>query len=405
MIKTKTLIIGAGAAGLMLANRLEHKNEDYLLLERNDLVGKKLLLTGNSRCNVTNNLSIDQFIHALTFKHKRFLYHALTHFNNKDIINFFETRGVPLKLEDNFKYFPQADRSKVIVDALLKGIDQKKIRYHQTVVDILDDDGYTVKTNDSLYKAKIIVIATGSKSFPHTGSTGDGIRFAKRFNLKTFPFTPAETVVYSKQAAQDFQEVQGTVLKAVSLKVASLNKPLTGDLLFTHFGLSGPLIMHASEFIYEALTVKKNTVYLSFLPLKQNELEEKLLVAKKVGLQLKDVLSPYFTKRFTAQLMHMLAPGITHLNTVSDKRLRKLSEDLLNYPITIDRVQDVNKAYVNKGGVDTKVINPKTMECKHYEGLYFIGETLDLHGPIGGFNLTIAFSTAVTAFESINQKK
>ena len=405
MKKLDTIIIGAGAAGLMLANQLNEHSHEFLLIERNDQVGKKLLLTGNKRCNVTNNLAVEQFIQALTFKHKRFLYPALTRFDNHAIIQFFKTHGVALKLEENFKYFPEADKSEVIINALLKGIDPMRIRLNQTVKDIIDYDGtYLVKTNQEDYLAKHVVVATGSMSFPHTGSTGDGLDFAKRLNIKTTPFTPAETVVYSDQVTRLFKEVQGTVIKDVNLFLPNQKKPMQGDILFTHFGLSGPLIMHASEFIYDALSNNLRTVKLCFLPFNPKQLEDKLFMLKETNQSLHDLISPYFTKRFTKHLITLLADDIVDLQNTSNKRLRKLAHDLLNFPITIDKVQSASKAYVNKGGVDTKALNPKTMEVKLYPGLYFIGETVDVHGPIGGFNLTIAFSTAYSACMSIIKK-
>lgn len=402
MQKVNTLIIGGGPAGLMAANRLDLANHPYLLLEKKARVGTKLLLTGNSRCNVTNHLAPNAFIQTLTFKHRRFLYGAISQFNHTDIINFFKARGVPLVLEENFKYFPKSGKSNDILNALLQDIQPQKILTNQTVQTITkENDHYLVRTQNQTFIATHVIIATGSHSFPHTGSEGDGKRFANQLHIPFIPFTPAETVVYSLEAVTLFKDVQGTVLKNVRVKVPGVKNPLKGDVLLTHFGLSGPLIMHASEFIYEALNQNQPTIHLALLDMNQEDLINLLLKAKQENQTLKAFLLPYFTKRFTQTLLTIIDKENPSLASISDKQIRRYAQMLLAFPITIDKVQNKEKAYVNKGGFSTKAINSSTMAVKTHPNLYVCGETLDVHGPIGGYNITIALSTAYLASQAI----
>jgi predicted Rossmann fold flavoprotein len=247
-----TIIIGGGPAGLMASNVLENNNINYLLLEKNEKCGKKLLLTGGRRCNVTNHLSIRDFIDTLTFKHKRFLYSALTNFSGQDVIRFFDMHGLRLVLENNFKYFPETEKSLSVLEALLKDLKPEHIIYQQAVKELhQEEDLFKVVTKTDTYYAKHVVVATGSNSFPSTGSSGDGLVFAKHLNINYIPFTPAETHVYSAQIKTSFKVLQGVSLPQRLVKIKNQKISYQGDLLFTHFGLSGPVIMHLSEFIYE----------------------------------------------------------------------------------------------------------------------------------------------------------
>ena len=402
-----TIIVGGGAAGLMCAYQLSLADVDFVLLEKKETLGSKLLLTGGARCNVTNHLDTASFISSLTLSHKRFLYPALTQFGTKDIIDFFMTRNCPLQLEDNFKYFPKSSRSEDIRDVFLAGIPQKSIATNSPVNRISKEgDLFTVQTLKKQYKAKNVVIATGSKSFPHTGSSGDGLVFASDFGIAYHTFTPAETHVYAKQVQSQLISLQGSSLHNVTVQIKGHNKKVKGDVLFTHFGLSGPAIMHLSEDIYDVLETQK--VYLQ-VPLTSKSRKELVLLfstARTHATPIRKVLEQCCTKKIAKLLLELYLISNINTNEIAKDKEERLIQALLGYEIEIDRVQDVEKAYVNKGGVQTKELNPNSFETKNVPGLFFIGETVDLHGPIGGFNLTIAFSTAkACANEIITRKK
>lgn len=388
------IVIGGGPAGLMTCAVLNNKGINYLLLEKNDSIGKKLLITGGTRCNVTNNLNVDDFISSLTMKHKRFLYGALNEYGPSDIIDFFKRNGLNLILENNLKYFPDTNKSSSVLEVLKRNIDLKKIKVNSYVKKIIKkDDVFIIKTNTEIYQSKKVVVATGSNSYPATGSTGDGLLFAKQLGIKYKDFTPAETHVYSSFVSDKLSDLQGVSLVNASVKIHGTKIVNTGGLVFTHFGVSGPAILHSSEFIYEELLSKK--VYISFNITEKSREEVVSLFeeGKKENKFILKVLEKLTTKRLSKKILDLSNIENKNINEISKKDISKIIEMLTNFTIPIDKVQSKEKAFVNAGGIDTKGINPKTMESKEVPGLYFIGETVDVHGPIGGFNITIALST------------
>jgi predicted Rossmann fold flavoprotein len=400
-----TIIIGGGPAGLMASNVLENNNINYLLLEKNEKCGKKLLLTGGRRCNVTNHLSIRDFIDTLTFKHKRFLYSALTNFSGQDVIRFFDMHGLRLVLESNFKYFPETEKSLSVLEALMKDLKPEHIIYQQAVKELhQEEDLFKVVTKTDTYYANHVVVATGSNSFPSTGSSGDGLVFAKHLNINYIPFTPAETHVYSSQIKTSFKALQGVSLLQRLVKIKHQKTSYQGDLLFTHFGLSGPVIMHLSEFIYEDIE-KHGSSILTFSFVDQTK-EEILDELKSDGsLFLHKKLESYTTKKIIDTIFETLAIEKKKIAETNKKDMSLILDMLTQFEVTIDKVEDKEKAYVNKGGIDTKALDPKSMEVKTIKNLYFIGETTDLHGPIGGYNITIALSTGHLAANHILKLK
>jgi predicted Rossmann fold flavoprotein len=400
-----TIIIGGGPAGLMASNVLENNNINYLLLEKIEKCGKKLLLTGGRRCNVTNHLSIRDFIDTLTFKHKRFLYSALTNFSGQDVIRFFDMHGLRLVLESNFKYFPETEKSLSVLEALMKDLKPEHIIYQQAVKELhQEEDLFKVVTKTDTYYANHVVVATGSNSFPSTGSSGDGLVFAKHLNINYIPFTPAETHVYSSQIKTSFKALQGVSLLQRLVKIKHQKTSYQGDLLFTHFGLSGPVIMHLSEFIYEDIE-KHGSSILTFSFVDQTK-EEILDELKSDGsLFLHKKLESYTTKKIIDTIFETLAIEKKKIAETNKKDMSLILDMLTQFEVTIDKVEDKEKAYVNKGGIDTKALDPKSMEVKTIKNLYFIGETTDLHGPIGGYNITIALSTGHLAANHILKLK
>ncbi len=388
------IVIGGGPAGLMTCAVLNSKGINYLLLEKNDSIGKKLLITGGTRCNVTNNLNVDDFISSLTMKHKRFLYGSLNEYGPSDILDFFRKNGLNLILENNLKYFPETNKSSSVLEVLKRNIDLRKLKVNSYVKKIIKkDDIFTIKTNREVYQTKKVVVATGSNSYPSTGSTGDGLLFAKQLGVKYKDFTPAETHVYSKYVSDKLSDLQGVSLVNASVKIVGTKIVNTGGLVFTHFGVSGPAILHSSEFIYEELLSKKVNISFNITENTKEEVISLFEEGKKENKYILKVLEKLTTKRLSKNVLELSIIENKNINEISKKDINKIIEMLTNFIIPIDKVQSKEKAFVNAGGIDTKGINPKTMESKVIPDLYFIGETVDIHGPIGGFNITIALST------------
>lgn len=395
------IIIGGGPAGLMAANQLEKAHVNYVLLEKNEKCGKKLLLTGGKRCNVTNHLSVKAFIDTLTVKHKRFLYPALKTFSGQDVLSFFKHHDLDFVLENNFKYFPKTEKSSSVLEALMVDIKTKHICYQQAVKEIHKEENlYRVVTKDQTYLAKHLIVATGSHSFPTTGSSGDGLIFAKHLGIHYVDFTPAETHVYSEQIKANFKSLQGASLNNRLIKIKHLNMAYKGDLLFTHFGLSGPVIMHLSEFIDEDIRQSgQSIISIPLIPLTEQALFDLLMTYSYMPLH--KVLELHTTKRIVDVILNDLSLPTKRISEIKKKDLRLIAQTFTSFNVTIDRVEDKERAYVNKGGIDTKELDPKTMEVTSHKHLYFIGEVTDLHGPIGGYNITIALSTGYLASKHI----
>ena len=400
-----TIINGGGVSGLMCAYQLAQSKVDFLLIEKKESLGKKLLLTGGTRCNVTNNLDVDTFIQNLTLPHKRFLYSLLKDFGPSDILKFFSGNNCPLVLENDLKYFPKSNRSQDVLEVFLKKIPQHQIKLNTAVSKIYKhEDIFIVECSNKEYKAKNVVIASGSKSYPHTGSTGDGLKFARDLEIEFTEFTPAETHIYSRQVVKEFDTLQGSSLKDIIVKIKFTNKKSQGDVLFTHFGLSGPAILHLSEDIYDSMQKQKVILQLPLGSLSRSEIDDVFNISRSKNMTILKTLEQCTTKRIASLLLEKLQIENKRINEISKNLIQKLIDALLGYEITVDRVQDVSKAFVNKGGISTEELSPKTMEVKRIANLYFIGETVDLHGPIGGYNITIALSTAVAAAKDIISK-
>lgn len=397
-----TIIIGGGTSGLMCAYQLAQAKVDFLLIEKNESLGKKLLITGGKRCNVTNNLDVDTFIQNLTLPHKRFLYSLLENFGPSDILNFFAENNCPLVLEDNLKYFPKSNRSQDVLNVFLNKIPMNHVKLNTAIIKIYKDgDIFIVECLNDKFKSRNVVLATGSKSYPHTGSSGDGLKFAKDLGIDYTDFTPAETHIYSNQVVKELSLLQGYSLKNVVVRIKGRNKKAQGDVLFTHFGLSGPAIMHLSEDIYDCLQNQKVILQIPLGSHSREEIDDLFNISRTKNMTILKTLEQCTTKRIANLLLEIGQIQNKNINEISKTTIQKLKDALLGYEITVDRVQDVTKAFVNKGGISTRELSPKSMETKRIANLYCIGETVDLHGPIGGYNITIALSTAVAAAKNI----
>ena len=388
------IVIGGGPAGLMTCGVLNKKGINYLLLEKNEKLGKKLLITGGKRCNVTNNLNVDDFISSLTMKHKRFLYGALNDYGPKDVLEYFKDNGLNLILENNLKYFPETNKSSSVLEVLKRNIDLKKVRLNSYVKRIVkEEDIFIISTIDNTYKSKKLVVATGSNSYPATGSSGDGLLFAKQLGIDYKKFTPAETHVYSEYVTNNLPDLQGVSLVNTKVRILGTKIENTGGLVFTHFGVSGPTILHSAEFIYEELQNRNVSIAFGLTEKSKEEVINMIEQGKQDNRLILKILERLTTKRLSRKVLELSNIENKNIKEISKKDINKIVELLTNFTIPIDRVQSKEKAFVNAGGIITKGLNPKTMESKKVPGLYFIGETVDIHGPIGGFNVTIALST------------
>ncbi len=398
----QAIIIGGGPSGLMAAIELENQDINYLLLEKNEKVGKKLFLSGGKRCNVTNNLDIDGFIENLTLKNKRFLYPSLYTMSPDQVIDFFKENNLKLVLENNFKYFPKTNKSQSVIDVLLSNIDSKNIGSNVNVTSIeRDGNNFVVHTNKGDFQSSNVIVATGSKSFPITGSTGFGLQVASKFELEFDDFIPAETHIYSNQVKSKLTDLMGTSIENTTVKIKNSKIKHTGDLLFTHFGLSGPVIYHLSEFIYESL--KKGDVILEF-PITSMQDAQILDILSQANKTVLRSLETIVTKRLARKVLSLLKMENKNNSELSKRDSEKIRDMLLRFTVKVTKVEDREKAYVNKGGVLLKELNPSSLECKKVPGLYFTGETINIHGPIGGYNITIAFATGKLAALDICSK-
>ena len=386
------IIIGAGPAGLMAAIKMSEKNK-VLLIDKNTNPGKKLLITGGGRCNLTNLKNNNEFLNEVNYN-KKYLYSAINKFGPKEIYDYFESKNVPLKIEEDNKVFPKSNKSADILNVLLNELGKVTKHYNETVINIKNHDIKEVITDKNTYQTKNIIIATGGSSFKVTGSTGDNMKFARMLNQPTIDLFPAETGIKLIENTN----IAGTSITKVIITFE--NKKSTGNLMFTHLGLSGTAIMKLSEFIYKSdnkeikIDLLPNTSKKELLCLINNFDSEK---------EITSLLNTFFTKKFSLYLINKI-----NLNK-KIKSLTKTDKDILlsilkELKYIVKEVNELDTAYVTGGGIDLKYINSMTMESTINKGIYFIGETLDIHGPIGGYNITLALSTGYLAGISINKE-
>lgn len=400
------IVLGGGAAGMMAAITAGEQGAKVLLVEPMEKVGRKLYITGKGRCNVCNHCTETEFLEQVTCNGK-FLYSAIKQFPPQATQEFFTQRGVPLKTERGNRVFPQSDKATDIIDCLLREMRRVKvfIRRDRAISAKKGRDGlFQVQGEEAQYQGKGLLLATGGLSYPGTGSTGDGYGLAESFGHRIVPLLPSlipwEIQEYFCQA------MQGLSLKNVALTVKNSKKVIfkqQGELLYTHFGISGPLVLSASAKTRDW----DREQYRCFLDLKPALSEETLdarLVREFSQQSNRDILNilPSLLPRLMVPVVADLAqiPGERKGHEVSKGERRRLLETLKSLPMTIKGPRPVEEAVVTAGGVAVGEVNPKTMESKKVEGLYFAGELLDLDALTGGFNLQIAWSTGYLAGKS-----
>ncbi|WP_125442402.1 NAD(P)/FAD-dependent oxidoreductase [Streptococcus intermedius] len=380
-----TIVIGGGPAGMMAAISSSFYGQKTLLLEKNKRLGKKLAGTGGGRCNVTNNGNLDDLMTGIP-GNGRFLYSVFSQFDNHDIINFFTENGVKLKVEDHGRVFPATDKSRTIIDVLEKKIAELggSVITNTEIVSVKkSDERFTVKSGEHAWTCQKLIVTTGGKSYPSTGSTGFGYEIARHFKHTVTNLEAAESPLLT-----DFphKALQGISLNDVALSYSK--HVVTHDLLFTHFGLSGPAALRMSSFVKGG-----EVLSLDALPqLSENELTEFLEENREKSL--KNALKTLLPERLAEFFVQGFPEKVKQL---TDKERNQLVRSIKDLKIPVTGKMSLAKSFVTKGGVSLKEINPKTLESKLIPGLHFAGEVLDINAHTGGFNITSALCTGWVA--------
>lgn len=403
------IIVGGGAAGLMAACTASRAGKNVLLIERNDCVGKKLAITGKGRCNVTNQCTDEEFFANIPVGGK-FLYSAYSSFNCYDTMEFFEGLGVPLKTERGNRVFPVSDRAGDIVSALERACKKSGVTFlHKRVTEVLAEDNVItgVRCGGDVYNTMSVLIATGGKSYPGTGSDGDGYRFAAALGHTVTPLKPSLVPLVSE--AGYCGEMTGLSLKnvAVSVMDTSKNKVVfkeQGEMLFTHFGVSGPLILSASSHIRD-MERGRYKILIDMKPALDFQ-----TLDKRLQRDFSENPNRIFANSLSKLLPSKMIPVVVRLSGISpEKQVNSVTKQertelvtlLKNFPVTVRDFRPLSEAIITSGGVKLSEVNPKTMESKLVQRLFFAGEVLDIDAYTGGFNLQIAFCTAVAAGKSV----
>lgn len=409
MKKYDVIVIGAGPSGMMAAIAAAENGAHTALIDKNKKVGKKLLMTGGGRCNVTNSHSVDEIISHVP-GNGRFLHSAFAQFSNLDIIDFFEKNGISLKEEDHGRMFPISDKSRTIVDGLFDKIIGLGVDYFPSsaVIQLNIEAGTIrgVETEADSFEASCIILATGGRAYPSTGSTGDGYKLARSAGHTITSLYPTESPLISSEEFISAKTLQGISLRDIRLSVLnSKGKILVEhqmDMLFTHFGISGPAALRCSSFINQELAKGAETVTVLLDSFPEISAQQLLSTLKKTAREntkaTKNAFSSLTQERFLLFLLEQAQiNNDTPAKQLTEKQLEKLSHLLKALPIRINKTFPIEKSFVTGGGVQLKEINPKSMESKVTTGLYITGELLDINGYTGGYNITCAFVTGHVA--------
>lgn len=405
------IIIGAGPAGMMAAIRAAERNRRSLLVERNHTLGKKLLISGKGRCNLTNSCDVGDFLEKFS-ESRAFLRNSFARFFNADLVSFFEDAGLKLKTERGGRVFPESDRSGDILNVLKTKLRNKNIKVlsSERVREIIIKDKKIqgiLAYSGKHFLAAHVAIATGGLSYPGTGSTGDGYRLAEVLGHEITSLRPALSPILIKE--RFIRDWQGISLRNVCLTLFAGGKKIDerfGEMLFTHFGLSGPVVLDMSAAIYDALKFKNDAVIsINFKPaLDHKKLDARLLrefrANSRKGIKniFKNLLPQGIIGRF---LEHCSIDGDKGANQVTSEERKRLIKSLFDLRLIVEGVMPTEDGIVTRGGVNTKEINPKTMESRLVKGLFFAGEIIDIDAKTGGYNMQAAFSTGWVCGDNI----
>lgn len=403
---SKCIVIGGGAAGMMAAYSAALHGHQVILLEKNEKLGKKVFITGKGRCNITNACEVEDLFKNM-ISNPKFLYSSIYSFDNQAIVALLEEYGCPVKVERGDRVFPVSDHASDVIAALTRALRDKKvdIRLHTEVTELCMEDGRVsgVRTrHDGVLQADVVIVCTGGVSYPSTGSTGDGYRFAKEAGMDIVEPKPA--LVPLVCAEEWCRELMGLSLRNVEVTILDGKKKVFqefGEMLFTHFGVTGPLILSASSHYVRKYYGKELPLYIDLKPaLSIEQLDKRVLrdFEENINRQFKNAVGGLFPAK--------LVPVMIKLSGIDpDKKVNEISREerqqfvalIKNLPLTITGTRSFQEAIITQGGVKVKDVNPSTMESKTVSGLYFAGEVLDLDAVTGGFNLQIAWSTGYLA--------
>ena len=408
--KADAVIVGGGAAGLFCGVQLALLGKSAVIIEKNQRFGRKLRITGKGRCNVTNNCDAETVMKNIP-RNNRFMYSSLSRFTPEDTMAFFEGLGVPLKTERGNRVFPISDNANDIADALVQAcIDYGCELVSGEVTELILEDGCAVgvKCGDKEYCGGSVIIAAGGRSYPKTGSDGAGYRLAKSAGHHVTPITPSLCPIVTEESAE-CADMMGLSLKncTLALREDDRSKPLyeeLGELLFTHFGLSGPLVLSASAHIRD---IEKHRYHID-IDLKP------ALSAEQLDARILRDFSAFPNREFANSLGKLLPskmipviigrsgiPSDKRVNQITKEERRSLADTIKKLTFTVKRMRPIDEAIITRGGVELSEVDPKTMQSKICKNLYFIGEVLDIDAYTGGFNLQIAWSTAYACAQAV----
>lgn len=416
----KTIVIGGGPAGMLAAYSASKNGDEVTILEKMNSLGKKLLITGKGRCNITSSFPIEEFITNVP-GNGRFLYSCFQQFTNQDIIKLLNQEGLKVKEERGHRIFPVSDQAKDVLEALLHILKKQKVQVktNRKVEEILVNGGKArgvrclFQGQEETYLADKVILATGGKSYPVTGSTGDGYELARKLGHSITRLQPSLIpLTASRGSLLLCKELQGLSLRnvAIQIKDAEANKVIYedfGEMLFTHWGVSGPVILSGSAHllrypkIQELLEKDKIKLYIDLKPaLSEEKLEERILrdFEQEKNKEFKNSLNRLLPNKMIESMIKV--SGIDKdkkVNSITKVERKNLVKRLKNFEITLRGFRPIEEAIITSGGIETREINPKTMESKLVQGLYFAGEIIDVDAYTGGFNLQIAYSTGFVA--------
>lgn len=406
-MKYDVAVLGGGPAGMLAAGTAASMGRNTILIEKNEKLGKKLFITGKGRCNVTNAADFDEFMKNIP-KNNKFFYSAFNSFSNEDLIALLNSLGLKTKTERGGRIFPESDKSSDVIKALEKYLHMYKaeVKLNTKAIEVRQENGMVsgvLLENGHFIECSSVIICTGGVSYPQTGSTGDGYKIAEMTGHSVTELIPSLVPLVSGD--EFIKDLQGLSLKNVAIKAYADDKQVYedfGEMLFTHYGLSGPIILSASFFISEHLRRNKSIkLAIDLKPaLSEEELDKRLLrdFEKNTNKHFKNSLDELLPQKLIPVII--MLSGISEakeVHQITKEERKSLVRLLKNLTVTIKGTRPIEEAIVTSGGIKLKEINPKTMESKLVKGLYFAGEVIDLDAFTGGFNLQIAFSTGYVA--------
>lgn len=407
---SSVLIIGGGAAGMMAGIIAARNGHKVTILEKNEKCGKKVFITGKGRCNLTNAGDMEDVLNSIV-TNKKFMYSSLNRFTNYDVMGFFDELGLSIKVERGNRVFPQSDKSSDVIACLVKELARLNvdIRYHTVVKEVVakgNSFSHVIDENKKTWRGDYLIVATGGKSYPSTGSTGDGYAFAKELGHTIVKTTPA--LVPFNALEEYVKELQGLSLRNVGVFIEDEGKVLYsdfGELLFTHFGVSGPTVISASSMVTDRISKKNLSLFIDLKPaLSVEQLDDRILrdFGENKNKSLKNALDNLYPRKLIPVMIDLSRidenKKVNEISKVERERLSRLTK---RFPVTLTGLRGYNEAIITQGGVNVKEINPATMESKLVRNVFFAGEVLDVDAVTGGFNLQIAWSTAYAAANGI----